>query len=133
MSKLIAIVKSIRTHQNLNIVEFDFMNTVLKMMSLDLNSSVQVGKKVELLFKPTSVIISKGFIGDISLSNRIIASIENLENGELLSNILLKAGDYTLESIITKDSSLSMNLQKNDIVTALIKASDLSISKVLND
>ena len=58
MSKLVAIVKSIRTHQNLNIVEFDFMNTVLKMMSLDLNSNVQVGKKVELLFKPSSEIFS---------------------------------------------------------------------------
>jgi molybdopterin-binding protein len=132
MSKLVAIVKSIRTHQNLNIVEFDFMHTVLKMMSLDLNSNVQVGKKVELLFKPTSVSVSKGFIGEISLSNRIIATIEDLENGELLSSILLKIGDFTLESIITKDSSLAMNLQKNDTVTALIKASDLSISRVLN-
>ena len=132
MSKLVAIVKSIRTHQNLNIVEFDFMNTVLKMMSLDLNKNVQVGKKVELLFKPTSVSISKGLLGDISLSNRIIATIENLENGELLSSILLKTGDFTLESIITKDSSLAMNLQKNDAVTALIKASDVSISKVLD-
>lgn len=132
MSKIVAIVKSIRTHQNLNIIEFDFMNTVLKMMSLDLNSNVQVGKKVELLFKPTSVSISKGLLGDISLSNRIIATIENLENGELLSSILLKTGDFTLESIITKDSSLAMNLQKNDAVTALIKASDVSISKVLD-
>ncbi|MDX9960873.1 MAG: hypothetical protein RBS32_05290 [Aliarcobacter sp.] len=34
--------------------------------------------------------------------------------------------------MITKDSSLAMNLQKNDTVTALIKASDVSISKVLD-
>ena len=133
MSKLLARVKTIRNHQNLNILEFYFMDTVLKMMSLDLNSEVEVGKKVELLIKPTNVTISKGFIGEISLSNRIVASIENLDNGELLSSILLKTQEYFLESIITKDSSIAMNLAKNDVVTALIKASDISILRVLND
>ena len=133
MSKLVVRVKSIRNHQNLNIVEFDYMDIILKMMSLDLNNDIVVGKKVELLIKPTNITISKGFIGEISLSNRILATIENIENGELLSSILLRTADFTLESIITKDSSLTMNLQKNDTVTALIKASDISISRVLND
>lgn len=133
MSKLVVRVKSIRNHQNLNIVEFDYMDIVLKMMSLDLSSDIVVGKRVKLLIKPTNITISKGFIGEISLSNRILTTIENIENGELLSSILLKTEDFTLESIITKDSSLAMNLQKNDIVTALIKASDISISRVLND
>ncbi len=133
MSKLVARVKNIRNYQNLNIVEFDFSNVILKMMSLDLNKNIIVGKKVELLIKPTNVIISKGKIGEISLSNRLPATIKTLNNGELLSSILLKIDDYTLESIITKDSSLAMNLKENDIITALIKASDISISKVLND
>ena len=133
MSKLAARVKNIRNYQNLNIVEFDFSNTILKMMSLDLNKNIIVGKKVELLIKPTNIIISKGEIGEISLSNRLHATIKTLNNGELLSSILLKIDDYTLESIITKDSSLAMNLKENDIITALIKASDISISKVLND
>lgn len=133
MSKLVVRVKSIRNHQNLNIIEFSYMDNILKMMSLDLNSDIKVGKSVELLIKPTNVTISKGLIGDISLSNRILTTIEKLENGELLSSILLKTGEFTLESIITKDSSIAMNLQENDRVTALIKASDISISKVLND
>ena len=59
MSKLLARVKTIRNHQNLNIVEFYFMDTVLKMMSLDLNSEVEVGLKVDAIIKASDIIIGK--------------------------------------------------------------------------
>ena len=133
MSKIVAIVKSIRTHQNLNIVEFDFMNTLLKMMSLDLNDDVKIGKKVELSVKPSNISIAKNLIGEISLSNQIVATIQSLENGQLLTSVILKINDTLLESIITVDSSKRMNLQIGEVVTILIKASNLSIGEVLND
>lgn len=130
---MIARVKNIRTVDSLNIVEFDFNNITLKMMSLELNKDIIIGKKVELLVKPTSVIISKNYIEDISLSNQILGKIIEINSGKLLSNIILKIENSYLESIITKDSSLKLNLQKDDIVNILIKASDLSILRVLND
>ena len=133
MSQLVATIKKINSIDNLNIVEFDFHGLTLKMMSLDLNTDVQVGKKVKLSVKPTNISIAKNLIGEISLSNQIVATIENLENGQLLSSISLKVHNTILESIITVDSSKRMNLQKDDIVTILIKASDLSIEEIFND
>lgn len=130
---MIARVKNIRTVDSLNIIEFDFNSITLKMMSLELNKDIVIGKKVELLVKPTSVIISKNFIEDISLSNQILAKIVEINSGELLSNIILKIENSYLESIITKDSCLKLNLQKDYIVNILIKASDLSILRVFND
>lgn len=130
---MIARVKNIRTVDSLNIIEFDFSSITLKMMSLELNKDIVIGKKVELLVKPTSVIISKNFIEDISLSNQILAKIVEINSGELLSNIILKIENSYLESIITKDSCLKLNLQKDYIVNILIKASDLSILRVFND
>ena len=133
MSQLVATIKKINSIDNLNIVEFDFHGLTLKMMSLDLNADVQVSKKVKLSVKPTNISIAKNLIGEISLSNQIVATIENLENGQLLSSISLKVHNTILESIITVDSSKRMNLQKDDIVTILIKASDLSIEEIFND
>jgi molybdopterin-binding protein len=114
-------------------VEFDFFGKTLKMMSLDLNKNVQIGKKVKLAVKPTNISIAKNLFGEISLSNQIVVNIKNVENGQLLSSIILEVNDTTFESIITADSSKRMNLQKNEQVTILIKASDLSILEVLND
>ena len=133
MSQLVATIKKINSIDNLNIVEFDFHGLTLKMMSLDLNDDVKIGKKVELSVKPSNISIAKNLIGEISLSNQIVATIENLENGQLLSSISLKVHNTILESIITVDSSKRMNLQIGGNVTILIKASDLSISEVLND
>ena len=133
MSQLVATIKKINSVDNLNIVEFDFNGLTLKMMSLDLNADVQVGKKVKLSVKPTNISIAKNLIGEISLSNQIVATIENLENGQLLSSVSLKVHNTLLESIITVDSSKRMNLQIGESVTILIKASNLSIAEVLND
>ncbi|QNM90186.1 transporter [Aliarcobacter cryaerophilus] len=130
---MIAIVKDIKTIDSLNIVEFDFNNITLKMMSLELHKEVKLESKVKLLVKPSNVIISKNYIENISLSNQALAKIVAIENGELLSSISLKIGDTTFESIITKESSKRLNLQEGNIVNILIKASDLSILRVLHD
>lgn len=133
MSQLVATIKKINSVDNLNIVEFDFNGLTLKMMSLDLNDDVKIGKKVELSVKPSNISIAKNLIGEISLSNQIVATIQSLENGQLLTSVILKINDSLLESIITVDSSKRMNLQIGEVVTILIKASNLSIGEVLND
>ena len=133
MSQLVATIKKINSVDNLNIVEFDFNGLTLKMMSLDLNDDVKIGKKVELSVKPSNISIAKNLIGEISLSNQIVATIQSLENGQLLTSVILKINDTLLESIITVDSSKRMNLQIGEVVTILIKASNLSIAEVLND
>ena len=133
MSNFIASIKKINSVDNLNIVEFDFNGLTLKMMSLDLNDDVKIGKKVELSVKPSNISIAKNLIGEISLSNQIVATIQSLENGQLLTSVILKINDTLLESIITVDSSKRMNLQIGESVTILIKASNLSIEEVLND
>ncbi|MCT7529712.1 TOBE domain-containing protein [Aliarcobacter cryaerophilus] len=130
---MIARVKDIKTIDSLNIVEFDFNNITLKMMSLELHKEVKLESKVKLLVKPSNVIISKNYIEDISLSNQTLAKIVAIENGELLNSISLKIGDTTFESIITKESSKRLHLQEGNIVNILIKASDLSILRVLHD
>ena len=130
---MIARVKDIKTIDSLNIVEFDFNNITLKMMSLELHKEVKLESKVKLLVKPSNVITSKNYIEDISLSNQTLAKIVAIENGELLSSISLEIGDTTFESIITKESSKRLHLQEGNIVNILIKASDLSILRVLHD
>lgn len=133
MSQLIATIKNIKSIDSLNIVEFDFFGNTLKMMSLELNKDVQIGRKVILGVKATNVIISRNLVEEISLSNQLKATIKSIENGELLSSLYLESNNTFFESIITVDSSKRMNLKKDDEIVILIKASDISIKEVLND
>jgi molybdopterin-binding protein len=133
MSPIVATVTLIENLDQLNIVEFDFQGLKLKMMSLDLSPSIQVGKKVILTIKPTNIALAKNITGDLSFSNQIVATIDSMTNGKLLSTVSLKTKEIVFESIITVSSAKRMNLQINDELIMLIKASDVSILEVLND
>lgn len=139
MSQLIASIKNIQSVESLNIVTFICNGESLKMMSLDLSQNVQVGKRVILGCKPTSVALAKSSIHPqefskmLSYANQIKVNVDSIEVGELLSVVKVRFGDFILESIITTEALEKMKLQKNDELLALIKANELSIQEVLND
>ena len=131
MNQIKAIITQIDTVDTLNIVKFNFQGNALTMMSLDLNEEVSVGKEVILGIKPTHIAIGKGHIGLVSYTNQIQATIISCKNGELLSSIKFSVNDIVLESIITLESTLRMDLKIDDDVIMMLKASELSILKVL--
>ena len=130
MNRVNAKVDSINSIKNLAIVHFRLGEYSLEMMSLGVHSKVKPGSEVLLGVKATAITLAKDFEGSISTSNRLECSVKSVDNGELLSSIELLVGDATLESVITKEASIAMDLQIDDKVTALIKASDLSILEV---
>ncbi|MEA1917134.1 MAG: TOBE domain-containing protein [Campylobacterota bacterium] len=133
MSYFDATVCKIDSCDSLHVVEFKFHKQTLKMMSLDLSENIVIGSRVKLVVKPSHVSIAKNFSGEISCSNKLSATITSCENGELLTALTLDVFGSTLESIITKSSSLKMALHVDDCVTALIKSSELSITEVYVD
>jgi len=130
MNSLHAQVSSIKSMQNLSIVKFSMQNHTLEMMSLGTQKSVKIGSHVLLGVKATSISLAKDLKGKITTSNQIECIVQSVDNGTLLSSIQLCVGDGFLESVITKDSSLFLDVQKGDKILALIKASDLSILEV---
>lgn len=132
MSTLVAKIIDIKNVDNLNIVKFDFFNQPLSMMSLELSNNIQIGSIVLLKTKATSIAIAKNFSGELSYSNKLNSKIIDIQNGELLTTIKLQTNDTVLESIITKDSSIRMDLEVGNDVLALIKANEISIEEVIS-
>ena len=139
MSQLAATIASIESVESLNIVTFVCVGQTLKMVSLELNETVQKGKNVTLACKPTSVAIAKPVRGAedlsavLSYANQIKVKIVSLQVGQLLCSAVLSFGDFTLESILSTDAVERLQLCEGDEVIALIKANELSILEVLDD
>lgn len=133
MGKFLANIKEIQTVDTLNIVTFDFFGNELKMMSLELDSTITKNTKVLLGVKPTSVALAKEFSGEISFSNKLQGEIVQIDMGELLCNVKIEIANIIFESMITKKSAQKMQLALTDQITVFIKASELSILEVYDD
>lgn len=130
MNRLHAVVTDVVGEQNLHIISFDFQGSSLSMMGLDLPLGLHVGSSVVLGAKPSHLAIGKNIQGELSYSNQLDATIVSIENGKLLSSVILHVKDVMLQSFITCKSSQRMNLQVGDEVKLLIKASELFVLEV---
>lgn len=134
MVPLEAKVIEINKKDMLHLVAFELEGIVLYMVSLELPYNLKIGSRVKLAIKPISVAIGKDIGGSLSYSNQLPATLQNIEKGELLSTLTLELDNHSkIESIITTRAVERLGLRKSDRVTALIKASEISILEVLND
>lgn len=88
---------------------------------------LQVGAPVTLLFKETEVSIAKNLRGELSLRNRIAATVVNIERGEILSAITLQFMDKKLVSVITTRAVKRLQIVLGNTVEALIKANEVAL------
>ncbi len=131
MSHINARVSAIESEGIIHIVSFQAGTNLLKMMSLELPRHIKIDTEVKLQVKATSVALAKNLSGTFSYSNQISSQVKSIEQGKLLSSLILTKEELRLESIITTASLKRLSLSIGDNVTALIKSSDLSIAEVL--
>ncbi|MDD2451698.1 MAG: TOBE domain-containing protein [Sulfurovum sp.] len=131
MSILSATVASIQSNDGLNIVTFAVGEESLSMVSLELDEVIRVGSECLLNVNASSVAIGKNCSGMLSYSNQLSARVTAIESGELLARIVLDISGKHLESLITVASCKRLGLKAGDEVKALVKATEISVSRVL--
>lgn len=133
MNSFKASITKIEKVDSLNYIELNYRGKALSMVSLELDSDLKVGVSVEIVFNPSHVSIGKNLRGDLSCSNRLNGIIENIDNGKILSSLQIRVEESELiESIITRTSSDRVNLKVGERIEALIKATEISISEIVN-
>ena len=131
MNRIPATITAIKAHDGITVISFTAAEQPMRMMALEIDDSLKRGSKVILGVKASNIALAKNPMGLMSISNRLDATIEHINNGTLLSSVKFRLGDTLIESVITLDSSHRMNLQQGDTVVALIKSSELSILEKL--
>ena len=65
----------------------------------------------------------------LSARNHLTGTIEEIQLGDLLAHVTMRVGNAVIESVITRRSAEDMKLKKGDAVTAVIKATEVMLSK----
>lgn len=131
MNQIAATITDIQSVDAITIVSFEVAGQAMRMMALELNDTLGVGSKVILGVKATNIALAKERVETISISNQLEVTIEGINMGALLCSVTFNFADQLWESIITRESALTMQLDVGDKIVALVKSSELSIVEIL--
>ena len=65
----------------------------------------------------------------ISARNCLKGKITDVKLGTIMAHVVIKVGQNVIESVITRQSAEEMKLKKGDTVTAVVKATEVMVSK----
>jgi len=131
MNSLLGNITEITTDGSLSLAKLKVQNTVLTSIVIDTPETadyLKIGNNIKVFFKETEVILAKEITGKISLQNKIDCSVHSFEKGNLLCKIILAFGNYKIVSVITRNAFDQLEIQENDLVTAMIKTNEISLS-----
>ena len=132
MNQLKGIITGIQSHEGLSIVKVhgpnNCMFTSLVMDDVESADWLREGEPVVLHFKEIEVMISKDSDVRVSTQNCLPCKIQSIDTGIILCQLELLFGETIITSIITANACKQLNLQENDLVTALIKTNEISVS-----
>jgi len=65
----------------------------------------------------------------LSARNHLQGTIEEIQLGDVLAHVTVRVAGGVIESVITRRSAEEMGLKQGDQVTAVVKATEVMISK----
>ena len=133
MNKLIGTIINIQQSGAIMVADIEVYGQTVSALLIHADEQdewLKVGNTVTVAFKETEMSIAKGLSGSISLRNRFRSIVEELIKGELLSEVKLRYGLYSLTSVITTRSVEALSLKVGDEVEALVKANEVSLMKI---
>ena len=65
----------------------------------------------------------------LSARNHLKGTIDEIQMGDVLAHVTMRVGENVIESVITRRSAEEMSLKKGNVVTAVVKATEVMISK----
>jgi len=65
----------------------------------------------------------------LSARNHLEGTVDEVQHGDVLTHVTIRVGNSLIESVITRRSAEEMALKKGDVVTAVVKATEVMISK----
>ncbi len=132
MNSLTGTIKEIQTEGQLSLVMLETASGRLSCIVIDTPATcayLQEGHAVKAIFKETEVAIGKKDMTGISLQNKITGVITQLDDGKLLTRIVLDTASGPVRAIITSRASAQLALQTGMEVLALIKTNEIMLAE----
>lgn len=123
-------ITEVKVHGNLSLVHLTVGETPLKAIVIESPEQadwLRTGNAVNVMFKETEVILGKNCDHAISLQNRFPCRILAIEQGTLLSRLVMQHAEGRIVSVITSAAVRQLELKEGEDVLAMVKTNELMI------
>lgn len=130
MNRLPGLVKAIQRAGHMALADVEVAGNVMSALLIESDSQaayLKSGAQVLVLFQETEVSLAKELSGIISLRNRLMTRVKQVDRGEVLTRAVLDYRGHELVAIITSRSAERLRLAVGDEVEALIKANEVTL------
>jgi molybdate transport system regulatory protein len=128
MNKLAGVIAEVASSDHVSLVDVAVGGdrfTAIVVETPETAPHLAPGRPVWLLFKETEVSLARNLAGEISLSNRIPATVRAIRQGRLLSEVELDYAGRRVVSVITARSVERLRLAPGDRVEGFVKANEM--------
>lgn len=132
MNTLKGIITKIEMSDSLSLVEIKVGAILFKTILIETPDTAPYlvnGNTINVIFKETEVVIGKGINHQISMQNKLIGTIIEIEQGGLLSKLTIETSVGKIRSIITSNAVEQLQLRVGEEVAAMIKTNEIMISE----
>ena len=126
--KIVNIIKG-QIHAHIQILWKEMPLSVIITRASCEDMHLSVGDTIYVLIKGTDIMLARSFSGLLSARNRAKGIVQKIIRGDVLSKVFLESQGDELHAIITNASLKEMNLQEGSEVTAIVKSTELILSK----
>lgn len=133
MNRLSGHISAVRSAGQLSIATVQIGSTIevsaVVIETPDTANYLEVNYPIDILFKETEVILSLDEKNNSSIGNQFQGEIQNIEQGELLSRVVVRTSAGEIVSIIDTVSLNRMGLIVGQTIFILIKLNEIMLAQ----
>jgi molybdate transport system regulatory protein len=66
---------------------------------------------------------------ELSARNQLPGTVEEVHLGDIMARVVVRVGDNLIESVITRQSAVELELTRGDLVRVVVKSTEVMIQK----
>ena len=109
-------------------MEEDPLSVIITRASCE-DMHLSAGDNIHVVIKGTDIMLAKSFSGLLSARNRAVGVVRQIIEGDVLSKVVVESQGDMLHAIITNTSLKEMSIQNGDEIMAIVKSTELILSK----
>ena len=127
MNRIAATVKAIEETGVVSFIRLECGDTMVSIIKSKTPEWLAVGDRVTCCFQEASVCVSKDCPGNVSIENRLPATLKEVREGEALCELTFDSAMGRVVSLITSRAFETLGLEEGCEATMLLRGVDVNV------